>query len=99
MKVFCYDMTLATIWAQKTSSPRLLVHDSPIFDGVDERQQALALEIAAQEAEAWGFQYICTLNSDDVPWNEFSEGFKLRNFIRVSLTDESLSGSLLGIRF
>src|SRR3989338_3851332 len=90
MKVFCYDMTLATIWAPKTPSPKLLLHDSVIFDGVDERQRALALEIAAKEAEAHGFQYICTLNSDYVPWNEFSKGFRLQDFIRVSLTDYDL---------
>lgn len=99
MKVFCYDMTLVTIWASKTLSPKLLFHDSAIFDGVDERQRALALEIAAKEANTHGFQYICTLNSDYVPWNEFSEDFKLRDFIRVSLTDEDWSSCLLGVRF
>ena len=99
MKVFCYDMTLATRWATKMPSPKLLVHDSVIFDGVDERQRALALEIAANEASAHGFQYICTLNSDYVPWSEFSEGFNLRDYIRVSLTDQDLSGCLLGVRF
>jgi len=99
MKVFCYDMTLAATWALKTPKPGILIHDSAIFDGVDERQRALALEIAAKEAETRGFQYICTLNSDDVPWSEFTEGFKLRDFIRVNLTDEDQSGSLLGVRF
>lgn len=99
MKVFCYDMTLATLWAAKMPSPRLLVHDSIIFDGVDERQRALALEIAASEASTNGFQYICTLNSDYVPWNEFSEGFDLRQYIRISLTDQDLAGCLLGVRF
>ena len=99
MKVFCYDMTLATRWATRASSPKFLVHDSAIFDGVDERQRALALEIAANESSAHGFQYICTLNSDYVPWSEFSEGFNLRNYIRVNLTDQDLSGCLLGVRF
>lgn len=99
MKVFCYDMTIASLWAEKSPSPRLLVHDSAIFDGVDERQRALALEVAAKEAEARRFQYICTLNSDEVPWSELSEGFDLRSFVRATLTDESVSGSLLGLRF
>lgn len=99
MKVFCYDMTLAAMWAPKMPSPKLLLHDSVIFDGVDERQRALALEIAAKESEIHGFQYICTLNSDDAPWNEFSEGFNLRDFIRARLTDEDWSGGLLGVRF
>jgi uncharacterized protein YydD (DUF2326 family) len=99
MKVFCYDMTLATIWATRSPSPNLLVHDSIIFDGVDERQRALALELAASEATEQGFQYICTLNSDYVPWDEFSEGFDLRQYIRVGLTDQDSDGCLLGIRF
>jgi uncharacterized protein YydD (DUF2326 family) len=99
MKVFCYDMTLASIWAEKTPSPRTLIHDSAIFDGVDERQRALALEVAAREAEVRQFQYICTLNSDEVPWSEFTEGFDLRAFVKATLTDSNVSGSLLGLRF
>ena len=69
MKVFCYDLMLATLWANRKPSPRLLVHDSTIFDGVDERQRALALELAAHESEQNDFQYICMLNSDYVPWD------------------------------
>lgn len=99
MKVFCYDLMLATLWAGRTPSPRLLIHDSTIYDGVDERQRALALETAAQEAGKNGFQYICTLNSDYVPWTEFSRGFDLRQFIRLTLTDQNADGCLLGIRF
>ena len=99
MKVFCYDMTVASLWADKTPSPRLVVHDSAIFDGVDERQRALALELAAREAVTRNFQYICTLNSDEVPSAEFSAGFKLHDYVRATLTDADVSGSLLGIRF
>lgn len=99
MKVFCYDMMLARLWADCTPSPQLLIHDSTIFDGVDERQRALALEIAANEAEKYGFQYICTLNSDYVPWNEFSKGFDLNKYSKLRLTDESVDGCLLGVRF
>jgi uncharacterized protein YydD (DUF2326 family) len=99
MKVFCYDMTIASLWAEKSPSPKLVVHDSAIFDGVDERQRALALEVAAKEAEDRQFQYICTLNSDEVPWTEFSEGFNLRAFVKATLTDATVSGSLLGLRF
>jgi uncharacterized protein YydD (DUF2326 family) len=99
MKIFCYDMTIASLWAEKSPSPKLVVHDSAIFDGVDERQRALALEVAAKEAEARQFQYICTLNSDEVPWTEFSEGFNLRAFVKATLTDATVSGSLLGLRF
>lgn len=99
MKVFCYDMTIVSLWAGKSPSPKLLIHDSAIFDGVDERQRALALEVAAKEAEERRFQYICTLNSDEVPWSEFTEGFDLSAFVKATLTDANVSGSLLGLRF
>jgi uncharacterized protein YydD (DUF2326 family) len=99
MQLFCYDLMLARLWAEQSSSPRILVHDSIIFDGVDERQRALALELAAQESEKYGFQYICTLNSDMVPMAEFSKDFDISKFIRLRLTDKNVSGSLLGVRF
>jgi uncharacterized protein YydD (DUF2326 family) len=99
MKVFCYDLMLATLWANRKPSPRLLVHDSTIFDGVDERQRALALELAAHESEQNDFQYICMLNSDYVPWVEFSSGFDLNKYIKLRLTDENITGCLLGVHF
>lgn len=99
MKIFCYDIMLASIWSEKQISPSFLVHDSIIFDGVDERQRALSLEIAAKEAEQNKFQYICTLNSDYIPWDEFSEDFDIEEFIKLRLTDEKEEGCLLGVRF
>ena len=99
MKIFCYDQMLAQLWANKQPSPRLLIHDSTIFDGVDERQVALAIEMAQREAERYGFQYICALNSDMLPSNEFSPEFDLESFVRLRLTDESAEGGLLGIRY
>ena len=99
MKIFCYDLMLARLWAGRSATPGLLVHDSTIFDGVDERQRALALELAAQESETHGFQYICALNSDYVPWAEFSRGFDPNAYIRLRLTDAELAGCLLGVRF
>lgn len=99
MKVFCFDLMLARLWAEKQCSPGLLIHDSLIFDPVDERQVARALELAARESKKWGFQYICTMNSDKVPEKEFRDGFSLTPYIRLRLTDRDISGSLLGIRF
>ncbi|MGV8127483.1 MAG: ABC-three component system protein [Methanothrix sp.] len=99
MKVFCYDLMLIQLWANKPKSPGFLVHDSTIFDGVDERQRALALELAARESQERGFQYICTLNSDMIPWKEFSRNFDIERFTRLRLTDATDDGCLLGIRF
>ena len=99
MKIFCYDHMLAQLWVNKQPSPGLLIHDSTIFDGVDERQVAQALELAQREAEHRGFQYICTLNSDTLPSSDFSPGFDLNRFVRLRFTDESEEGGLLGIRY
>lgn len=98
MKIFCYDLMLAQLWAQREPSPIILIHDSTIFDGVDERQVALALELAARESERLGFKYVCTLNSDMIPSTEFSPGFDFSSFVRLRLTDDD-EGNLLGVSF
>lgn len=99
MKVFCYDLTFTAIQAEHFHS-LFLIHDSTIFDGVDERQRAKALELAYRESNARGYQYICTINSDNVPYSEFSEGFKekFNDSIRLTLKDGDEKGSLLGFR-
>lgn len=99
MKVFCYDLMLATIWSHNKCSPGFLIHDSTIFDGVDERQRALALELAEKESKKRGFQYICMLNSDMLPTRDFSDDFDIMRFVRLRLNDASENGGLLGIRF
>jgi len=99
MKVFCHDLLLCQLWASRGVRPGFLMHDSTIFDGVDERQIGLVLELAASEAGRRGFQYICCLNSDVVPWQEFSSGFDLRKYVALELTDVCEDGSLLGMRF
>ena len=99
MKVFCYDLMLARLWSARPASPGFPIHDSAIFDGVDERQRAEARELGASGYQAHGFQYICTLNSDYVPRNEFSSGFRIEDYIRLRLTDADVAGCLMGVRF
>lgn len=99
MKIFCYDLMLAQLWAKKTTTPVYLMHDSILFADVDERQKALALELAASEAENKGFQYICTMNSDSIPTKDLNVNFNLNQYVRLKLTDATEDGSLLGIRF
>ena len=98
MKIFCYDLMLSQIWAKKGISGVSLVHDSIIFADVDERQRALALQLAAQASEEC-FQYICTMNSDSIPQKDFDEDFDFEDFVRLRLTDATEDGGLLGIRF
>ena len=99
MKIFCYDLMLAQFWSEHQPTPGILIHDSTVFDGVDERQVAHALERAASESERRNFQYICTMNSDTLPIREFSNGFDINRYVRLRLTDRTPADSLLGIRF
>ena len=75
------------------------MHDSSLFADVDERQRAQALELAARESIAKGFQYICCLNSDNLPINGFTKDFNIDQYVRLRLTDATEAGGLLGIRF
>jgi uncharacterized protein YydD (DUF2326 family) len=99
MQIFCFDMMLTRLCAERGRGPGFLVHDSHLFDGVDERQVAKALQIGAQLSDELGFQYIVTLNSDAVP-RELPPGFSLlRHRLPVQLTDATEDGGLFGIRF
>jgi uncharacterized protein YydD (DUF2326 family) len=99
MGIFCYDLTLAQIWASKEHSPSMLIHDSTIFDGVDERQIAQALQLAARESQKLNFQYICCLNSDSIPSQEFDDDFDIQPYKVLELSDSGEDGGLFGIRF
>lgn len=98
MNVFCYDLTVAQLWARRKSSPRFLLHDSSVFDPVDSRQVANALEWAEAESRRLGFQYVVTMNADRVPRSDFTKGFDFDSFVRLTLTDSTPEGCLLGFR-
>ncbi len=99
MQIFCFDMMLMRLWAEHGMGPGFLVHDSHIFDGVDERQVAKALQIGERAARDLNFQYIVTMNSDAVP-HELPDKFHLREYILpVRLTDATEDGGLFGMRF
>lgn len=101
MKVFCYDMVLAELGCARNRYPDFLVHDSTIFDGVDERQVAKALMFAYHKCEELGLQYICLVNSDMVPNQEFDKEFSslFNDSVVLRISDNQEYGGLLGIRF
>lgn len=99
MKIFCFDLMLLQLMPIRNIPIDFLIHDSSLYDGVDSRQRALALERACEVSEATNTQYICTLNSDMVPQGDFSPGFDFDKYVRLTLTDKSPSGSLLGFQF
>ena len=98
MQIFCFDMVVMTVLCEREIGPRFLVHDSHIFDGVDERQVANALMLGARLADAFNFQYIVTLNSDSIP--SFPNEFGFNSYVNeVRLTDATDDGGLFGFRF
>ncbi|MCQ2965609.1 MAG: DUF2326 domain-containing protein [Alphaproteobacteria bacterium] len=100
MDIFCYDLMLIEMFRKNLPQGiDFLIHDSTLYDAVDSRQRAKAIELAAKKAIDCNFQYIFTLNSDQLPVMDFSEDFKYTNYVVRSLTDANVSGSLLGITF
>jgi len=99
MQIFCFDLMLSELCAKRNSGPGFLVHDSHLFDGVDERQVAKALELGGSSDDTSVEQYIVTMNSDDLP-STFSDEFDIqRAILPVRLTDATADGGLFGIRF
>lgn len=100
MQIFCFDLMLVDLATRRGIGPGFLIHDSHLFDGVDERQVAKALQLGADHAEAVGYQYIVTMNSDALPRDGFREGFVVNDFVcETKLTDATETGGLFGIRF
>lgn len=99
MEIFCYDLMVICMQRILKRNIDFLIHDSTIYEGVDERQVAHAIEQAAKKSRELSFQYIMTINSDMIPRKDFSDGFKFDEHIRLRLTDEDASSSLLGIRY
>jgi uncharacterized protein YydD (DUF2326 family) len=97
--VFCFDLLVTEISAQRGVGPGFLIHDSHLFDGVDERQIGRSLALADEVARLNGFQYIVTMNSDDLP-STLPEGFSIdEHVLDVRLTDTVDEGRLFGHRF
>lgn len=98
MKVFCYDLMLVELM-NKRGGIDFLFHDSTIFDGVDSRQRALALIHANLKARENNIQYICAMNSDMIPSDDFDEGFAIDDFVRLTLKDQRPEDATLGFHF
>lgn len=99
MQIFCFDMTLMLLSLRRGVSPGFIIHDSHLYDGVDERQVGKALALGKSLADKNGFQYIVTMNTDDIP-KEVPAGFSVEDHaLPVKLTDATEDGGLFGFRF
>ena len=99
MKIFCFDLAVLQLQIQAGRGADFLIHDTLMYDSVDTRQRARAFELAHEVTSNLGSQYICTMNSDMIPSDYFSEGFDFDRYVRLKLSDAEPSGSLLGVRF
>jgi uncharacterized protein YydD (DUF2326 family) len=100
MQIFCFDMMLIELCTKRGISPGFLIHDSHLFDGVDERQVAKALQLGAEKAESLGFQYIVAMNSNAIPSDGFRRGFDIPDYVlKTRITDAVDDGGLFGVRF
>lgn len=99
VKIFLLDIVCLISAIRIGRAPRLLVHDSLLYDSMDDRQVASCLNIGARLADEHGFQYIVTMNSDRLE-SIAQEGFDRRDYIiDPVLTDKGESGGLFGFRF
>ena len=99
MQLFCFDLMLIQIATKRGRSPKFLIHDSHLFDGVDGRQVQSALSIGAELAKESGFQYIVTMNEDEFN-KERIPYFDPQIFVNPTrLSDSKEDGGLFGIRF
>lgn len=99
MVIFCFDLTLAVVAHRGGRGPDFLLHDSFLYDGVDERQIANALRLARQVCAEEGMQYIAALNSDDLSKAVRFDATLEQHTIEPRLTDAYDDGGLFGFRF
>lgn len=98
VEMFLLDMVFLTNAMELGRSPKFIFHDSRLFDSMDSRQLGSCLNIGARLADEIGFQYVVTINSDNL---QKAEGFEIRDEYRVepTLTDHGDDGGLFGFRF
>lgn len=102
VETFLLDMVCLISGIELNRVPRILVHDSHLFDSIDHRQIASCLNIGARLAEEYDFQYIVTMNSDVLESvSQQSDGaFDSEPYeLPVRLEDKTPEGGLFGFRF
>jgi uncharacterized protein YydD (DUF2326 family) len=100
MEIFCLDLALMQVVTERLGGPGFLIHDSHLFDGVDERQIAIALWLGWRACSGHGRQYIVTMNSDifdRLPLDGVIDRESV--ILETRLSYETDTGGLFGFRF
>jgi uncharacterized protein YydD (DUF2326 family) len=99
MEVFAMDYALLKIASERFGGPGFLIHDSHLFDGVDARQVAAAIEIAGKYADNERLQYLVMMNSDKFGSLPFSPDYDVRTKVLPVVLEDTVEGGLFGFRF
>jgi uncharacterized protein YydD (DUF2326 family) len=100
MEIFCFDLALFNVEQKLGPFQSLADHDSHIFDGVDERQIAKALELGWRATSGKTLQYIVTMNSDIFDALPLPPDLSRDEIVLATrLSDETETGGLFGFRF
>jgi uncharacterized protein YydD (DUF2326 family) len=70
-----------------------------LFDSVDSRQVARALVTGRDFATRYNFQYIVTMNSDQIPYSDLPKDFNINSMIATPQLTDTDGGGLFGFRF
>lgn len=99
METFCFDYALYALTTARFGGPGMLIHDSHLFDPVDSRQIATAIQLGSDLVDKIGGQYIVMLNSDFYDRLPFDQGFDAASKLLDVRLDDTDSGGLFGFRF
>ena len=99
MQIYCFDMTLISLLREQGEKIDFLIHDSHLFDPVDSRQVAHALVTGKSLADQYNFQYIVTMNSDQIPYEYLPKEFDVNSVIVEPRLTDTDDGGLFGFRF
>lgn len=101
VRIYCFDMTL--LLARHMHTVNFVIHDSRLFSDIDPRQRAILFKTASEVCKSHGFQYIATVNQDQIESmaGEFSPDELKRiiyDNVKLELKDDSPESKLLGIQ-
>jgi uncharacterized protein YydD (DUF2326 family) len=100
MEIFCFDLALFKVVTASLGGPGFLLHDSHLFDGVDERQIAGALQLGLEATQGKGLQYFVTMNSDIFGRLPLPKTIDVNKVVlETRLSDDGEEGGLFGFRF
>ena len=99
VSIFAFDLACVIIGSEGGYIPSFLIHDSHLFDAMDDRQLCSCLNIGARLSDEYGVQYIVLLNTDRLEAAE-RIGFDRADYpISTILTDKGDDSGLFGFRF